>query len=234
MNRLFLGDARRVLRSLPDGCADCAVFDPPYDVISGGNQARPDQPAGILKADQGESFTGSGLNGGKPLQPREYLHDLYRVMRDPSHIYMMTNFHSLEESLRQLRLAGFEIHNLLVAHKQNTVPNRWYMKNCEYTILARKGKAFPINDCGSKTVHDFGIMQRGEKLHDAQKPVALMEFYIRNSSVIGDTVIDPFCGSGSTLVAANRAGRRFIGIDNDPEHIKTSVKRTGAIPGIVT
>lgn len=61
-----------------------------------------------------------------------------------------------------------------------------------------------------------------------QKPEALLERVIRASSQPGDLVLDPFCGSGTTLVVAQRLGRRFIGIDAAPLAIDTARRRLAA------
>ena len=61
--------------------------------------------------------------------------------------------------------------------------------------------------------------------HPTQKPEYLMENIVVSSTKRGDLVLDPFCGSGTTGVAAVRFGRRFIGIDNEKEYIETAFKR---------
>lgn len=67
--------------------------------------------------------------------------------------------------------------------------------------------------------------------HVAQKPVRLLEALIVLTTRKGHLVLDPFCGSGSTLVAAKRTGRRYIGFDNDPECIEAAERRLGHIEG---
>jgi len=108
---------------------------------------------------------------------------------------------------------GFDLHNLLVWKKNTTNPNRWYMKNVEYTIFGRKGKAFSINMPGSQTCSDFDNPR--DRIHPTQKPVDMMEQYILNSTKPGDTVLDPFMGSGSVGIACLNTDRNFIGIEKD-------------------
>jgi site-specific DNA-methyltransferase (adenine-specific) len=118
---------------------------------------------------------------------------------------------------------GFKLHNILVWEKNNVTPNRWYMKNCEYTLYLYKGKATSINNKGSKTVHKFALC--GDKIHPTEKPVELMQFYIENSSKQNDIVLDCFSGSGTTAVACHNLKRRFICIEKDPDYYKASVER---------
>jgi site-specific DNA-methyltransferase (adenine-specific) len=76
-----------------------------------------------------------------------------------------------------------------------------------------------------------GLCMRGEenatqRLHPAQKPVALMAWCMEQAKVpVGATVIDPYMGSGTTGIACLRTGRKFIGIEKDPEHFATAVER---------
>jgi len=135
----------------------------------------------------------------------------------------MTNLLNLEEYMLEIRKAGFEIHNLLIWEKNNATPNRWYMKNCEYIIFARKGAAKPINDCGTKTV--LQVKNVKDRLHPTEKPLELLEIFIKNSSNPGDTILDPFGGSMSTALAAIKTGRKAISFEIDEEYYNLGKER---------
>ena len=98
------------------------------------------------------------------------------------------------------------------------------MKNAEYILFLRKGKAKTINNVGSKTVHEFDNII-GNKLHPTEKPIELMELYITNSSNTGDVVLDPFMGVGSTGLAALKNDRKFIGFEIDKKYYDIAEKR---------
>ena len=99
------------------------------------------------------------------------------------------------------------------------------MKNCEYILFLRKGKAKWINNIGdSKTIHQFDNII-GSKTHPCEKPVDLLKFYISNSSNECDIVFDPFCGTGSTLVAAKELNRQYLGYEIDEKYYDISVDR---------
>jgi DNA modification methylase len=68
-------------------------------------------------------------------------------------------------------------------------------------------------------------------LHPTPKPVAMIEDSILDCTARGDVVLDPFFGSGSTLIAAERAGRRCFGIELDPLYVDTAVRRWQARTG---
>ena len=148
---------------------------------------------------------------------------LYKVLKNDSHAYVMSNFLNLEEMFAEARNAGFRIHNLLVWEKNNVTPSRWYMKNAEFTLFLYKGRAKKINDVGSKMVHKFNNIRN--KLHPTEKPVELMELYVKNSSKIGDFVLDPFMGSGSTGIACKNLNRNFIGIEKDEYYFNVAKRR---------
>lgn len=204
---LMQGDCLERMKEIPDGSVDLILTDVPYKVITGGRKdgAKSKRPAGIL-TDNTELMKNI---------PKfdDWLPECYRVLKDGTHAYFMVNYNNLVELHQSVEKCGFKVHNLLVWQKNNNTPSQYYMKNCEYIIFARKGKAKWINDIGgSKTVHTFKNII-GNKNHPTEKPVELMEFYILNSTDENDTVLDPFMGSGATGVASLNANRKFIGIE---------------------
>lgn len=84
-----------------------------------------------------------------------------------------------------------------------------------------------------RSVQVFPSRTDGDALHPTQKPVALMEYLIRTYTNPGDTVLDNCMGSGTTGVAAIQSGRRFIGIERDPDYFAIASKRIGEARGPV-
>lgn len=198
-----------LFQTIPDNSIDCIITDPPYEVISGGAQENEyvSRPTGILAKNDGKIFSFNNIDIST------WIPECYRVLKESTHIYIMTNFMNLEHYLCEIRKVGFEIHNLLIWEKNNATPNRWYMKNCEYIIFARKGAAKPINNCGSKTILQFKNVK--DRIHPTEKPLDLLELLITNSTLPGDTVLDPFGGSFSTTLAAIKSGRKAISFEID-------------------
>lgn len=212
-------DAVKLLSSIPDNSIDLIVTDPPYPVIGGGSNVNNEKgrPCGILKKNDGKIFEHNDIHIS------QWIKDFYRVLKENTHLYIMINFLNLEEYMKEIRNAGFDIHSLLMWQKNNVTPSRWYMKNGEYVIFARKGKAKAINNNGSKMIHQFDNPRN--KIHETEKPVDLIQMYIENSSNIGDVVLDPFVGGGSCPVACVRSNRHFIGSEIDGKHYKTIKNR---------
>jgi len=196
---------------------DCIITDPPYKVISGGKPTKKGQPSGLLSKNDGKIFKYNDLD------ETLWFPKIYKILKDNSHCYIMTNTLNLEKYLRLSRESGFKLHNLLVWEKNNCTPNRWYMKNCEYILFLRKGKAKSINNKGSKTVHKFN--NTINKLHPSEKPIDLMKYYILNSTNENETVLDFTMGSGTTGVACKHLNRNFIGIELDEYYFNIAKKR---------
>ena len=215
---LMKGDCLEMMKSIPDNSIDLCVSDIPYKLTGGGkgDGANSKRPKGILE-------NNSQLM--KIPKFEDWLPELYRVMKNGTHIYLMCNFKNLNDLMNKSLAVGFKHINLLVWEKNNCTPSQFYMKNCEYTLLLRKGSSKYINDIGgSKTVHKFNNII-GNKVHPTEKPVDLMEFYVENSSNIGDTVLDMFMGSGTTGVACVNTNRDFTGIELDDNYFNIAEKR---------
>ena len=215
---LMKGDCLELMKSIPDESVDLCVSDIPYKLTGGGkgDGINSKRPKGIL------------VNNSQLMSVpkfKDWLPELYRVMKLGSHIYLMCNFKNLMDLMNQTDEVGFKHINLLVWEKNNCTPSQFYMKNCEYVLFLRKGSSKYINNIGeSKTVHKFNNII-GNKVHPTEKPVDLMTFYVENSSNIGDTVLDMFMGSGSTGVACVNTNRNFIGIELDDNYFDIAEKR---------
>lgn len=221
MINLMYGDCLELMKSIPDSSVDCCVSDIPYKLTGGGkgDGVNSKRPKGIL-SDNNQLMHVPEF--------KDWLPELYRVMKDGSHTYLMCNFKNLSKLMNETLVAGFKHVNLLVWEKNNCTPSQFYMKNCEYTLLLRKGKSKYINNIGgSKTVHKFDNII-GNKVHPTEKPISLMSFYVENSSSENDTILDMFMGSGSTGVACVNTNRSFIGIEMNDKYFEIAKQRIGA------
>jgi DNA modification methylase len=88
--------------------------------------------------------------------------------------------------------------------------------------------------CGARDQGDVWFVNKpvSNELHPTQKPIELMERAIRNSSQVGNTVLDPFAGSGSTLIACEKTGRHGRMIELDPRYVDTAVVRWQEFVGL--
>lgn len=218
---LKCGNSIELLKTIPTESIDLVVTDPPYKVISGGNKN--------LKWQSGYSNSVLYKNDGKifdhnDIEFMDWLPEVYRVLKQNTHFYCMTNVLNMSELLLACEKVGFKLHNILVWEKNTANANRWYMKNCEFTLFCYKGEAKTINNPSSKMVHQFDNIV-GNKTHPTEKPLRLLQFYIENSSNENEIVLDPFMGTGSCGVACKKLNRNFIGYEIDEKYFSIAQDR---------
>lgn len=158
----------------------------------------------------------------------EYLKEFFRLLKEGSHCYVMTNHVNLQEMLNAFTDAGFHFIKSLIWDKGNKIMGQYYMSCFEYILFFRKGKGIKINNCGTPDILSIPNKKTkigGKNIHDTEKPVELMKILIENSSKEGDTVLDPFMGSGSTGIACKQTNRKFIGIEIDEQYFKIAEER---------
>lgn len=227
---MILGDMRDVLPSL-DARAKMCLSDPPYRITSGGSAT----------GEMGGCFAKGAYNNSGELFDMVEWADMapmiYSALTDDTDAIIMVSDREESSARVAFDMAGFGFHRLLVWDKVTATPNRWYMPNCEFSLYLYKGRARRINDCSSKTLircpqrdvsHLYlntDVPGEQRRPHATEKPIALMAHWMGNSTDPGDLVIDPFMGSGSTIVAAVRTGRAAIGIEKDPRWFDVACAR---------
>ena len=221
--QIFCGDCLEIMKDIPDGSINLIVTDPPYPVTSRGSAGN---SGGMLQKDinkKGKVFAHNSIDCS------EYAPEFYRLLKDGSHCYVMTNHVNLINMLNTFTANGFHFIKSLIWDKGNKIMGQYYMSQFEYILFFRKGKGVKINNCGTSDIISIPNKKQkdedGKNLHDTEKPVGLMDVLIRNSSNEGDLVLDPFMGIGSTGIACINASRKFIGIELDPTYFETAKKR---------
>ncbi len=233
MISLIHGDCLEEMKKVHDGSIDLVLTDCPYKIVSGGCTKVPfkGETSGILTHRQTEKRTDwvDDVRSGKmfkhnDLDFSDWLPELFRVCKEKSHTYIMINSRNLSELQTKAKAVGFAFQNLLIWDKGNVTPNRWYMQGFECILMLRKGGAKNINNLGSSNILRVPNII-GKKLHPTEKPPALLEILIANSSLECETILDPFMGSGTTGVACKNLNRNFIGIELDKEYFNIAQKR---------
>lgn len=216
---LYLGDCLEVMPTLEP--VEAIVCDPPYLVSKGGFASNNQLGGGF-----GGWMRDYG-NGGDivpcDLSFRDWAPAVYAVLSEQAQAYFMINGRNLAALQVELEAAGFRLHTVLVWDKRAALPNKYYQNVTEFCLFVFKGKARTINDPSSKNL--VSVFERGGSGHPTEKPVALMELWIANSTSCGQTVLDPFMGSGTTGVACANLGRKFIGIELDERYFDIACER---------
>ena len=221
--KLYNGDCLELMKLIPDKSIDLILTDPPYKITARGNGGN-----------SGGMFQKKEVNNGKvfkvnDLEIEDWLPEFYRVLKDGTHCYIMTNNKNITHYLSVIDSSLFHFIKNLIWVKDNKIMGQTYMSQFEYVIMLRKGKHKRINDCGQGDVLQIPNKKmknlEGKTIHDTEKPVKLNEILIANSSNEGETVLDPFMGVGSCGVACVNTNRNFIGIELDEGYYNIAKER---------
>ena len=223
MAKLINDDAIDFMKTLEDESVDLIVTDPPYKVTARGNAGN---SGGMMRSKlsmQGKIFKHNNI------KPIEYLPEFYRLLKDGSHCYIMTNHINLQEMLNTATECGFHFIKSLIWNKGNKIMGQFYMSQFEYILFFRKGKGKKINKCGTADILNIPNKktkdENGKNIHDTEKPVELMKILIENSSQEGELVLDPFLGVRATAMACKELNRDYIGVELDEKYYNIACKR---------
>lgn len=223
MNKLYNDNCIEIFKEISDKSIDLIVTDPPYKLTTRGSSGTMGGYWKGIKAKKGIVFKYNNI------EFKNYLPELYRILKDDAILYIMCNNKNLKELLISGEEAGFKFIKNIIWEKGNKICGKYYMGCYEYIVLFRKGKDKPINNNGTPDILKIPIKKlkdiNGNNLHDTEKPVELMKILIENSSDINDIVLDPFMGIGSTGVACKQLDREFIGIEIDKKYYDIAKER---------
>ena len=209
-------DAVAWLRSLPAESIDLLITDPAYESLEKHRAVGTTTRLKHSKASSNDWFT---------IFPNarfgELFEAVYRVLRPDTHFYLFCDAETMFIAKPQAEQAGFRFWKPLVWDKCTIGMGYHYRARYELILFFEKGKR-RLNDLG---VADIISMPRIRGGYPAEKPAEVAEVLIRQSSVDGNVVADPFMGSGSVGVAAARLARRFLGNDLNPEAVQIAVQR---------
>ncbi len=205
LNKIYCGDCLDLMKEIPDKSIDLVLTDPPYGV----------------KRDKGfEGFEGFG-GFGAPIARRRYEGDTWDQKRPDKEVFDLI----LDKSHSVIIFGGNYFADLLpvgnhwiVWDKMNTMPT---FGDCElaWTNIKR-------NSVKKIKIQYNGLLgKENERLHPTQKSLKMIEWIVIKYSDPGDTILDPFLGSGTTAVACKRTGRNFIGIEKEPKYVEIALKR---------
>jgi site-specific DNA-methyltransferase (adenine-specific) len=153
--------------------------------------------------------------------------EMYRVLAPQAFCVSFYGWHKIDLFMNAWRAAGFRPVGHIVFRKRYASSARFLRYQHEMAYLLAKGDVVlpttPIPD-----VLDFPYS--GNKLHPTQKPVLPLKQLIETFCPPDGLVLDPFCGSGSTLIAAKQLNRRYLGIEIDESHVTTAMRRLDIEP----
>jgi modification methylase len=248
-DQVIEGDCIENMRRLPAGSVDLVFADPPYNLQLEGELRRPDNSKVDACDDEWDQFSSFA---DYDRFTRDWLSAARHVLKDNGGLWVIGSYHNIFRVGAILQDLGFWILNDVIWRKTNPMPNfrgKRFTNAHETMIWAAKSrdqKSYTFNYEAMKSLNDELQMrsdwtmpicsgherlkdEAGEKAHTTQKPEALLHRVIVASTKPGDTVLDPFFGSGTTGAVAKRLGRHFIGLEREPKYARLARKRIAAI-----
>ena len=246
VNSIIQGDSIETLKQLPSASVDLIFADPPYFMQSTEKALfRPDG-SGEYKGCDDEWDKYADYNAYDNFS-MSWLLECKRILKRSGALWVIGSFQNIYRLGYILQNLGFWILNDIVWNKTNPTPNMSGTRFCnahETLIWCSKEKNSPytfnyktmkhINGGKQdKSIWTLGICQgterlkdeNGNKLHNTQKPTALLDKIILASSKPNDIILDPFFGTGTTGAVAKKFGRNFIGIERESSYIKGAEER---------
>lgn len=226
---IIQGDCLEKLKELPSESVDCVVTSPPYNKGWYGKHTPSVHDVWKQRNIEYGDFKDN-------LEPSEYvkqqtklLEELVRIIKPAGSI-----FYNTKPVIANHRLVyptfvfDFNVRQQIVWDRGSTpqlAPIRWY-PTTEYIFWITKGRVQPkFYRTGKHRGEVWRINPKPMKEHPAPFPSELVEQCLISTTDGGDTVLDPFMGSGTTGVVAEQLGRKFIGIELNPEYIDVAEKR---------
>lgn len=223
--QLYNGDCLEILKQISDKSIDLIVTDPPYDVDTSGGGGTINT---IKKLDKSlKDLDDANISNGYDIEL--YNTEFVRVMKNIN-IYIWCNKVQIPDYfnfyVNKLK-CKFDI---LCWHKGNALPtySNKYLSDTEYCLYFRNsGRCYPANYEDAKTFYFAPINHKDKKIygHPTIKPLDFTRKLIRNSSIEGQVVLDPFMGSGTTGHACQEEKRDFIGIEINKEYFAIAKNR---------
>jgi site-specific DNA-methyltransferase (adenine-specific) len=238
---IIQGDCLSVMRDMADDTFDAVITDPPY--CSGGESQR-----GQSKPTS-EKYTMAKALSKMPdffdaLTPsawrrftREWLTESRRISKNGAPLLIFCDWRQIGELQDIVTMSGWWIRGLLVWDKKisrNQLGR--FRQDAEFIIFASKGRLPTDRACGfptriSKGVFSIAQCQAANRNHQTEKPVALMRELVKITTPNGH-ILDPFCGSGSTNVAAIMEGYQCTGIEITDAYAEVAKRREAEVTSV--
>lgn len=208
---LYLGDCLDVIPAV-DRC-DAIITDPPYS--SGGFNEAGKSGGSIGTTGERKPIQGDTMSTGG------YFALMRRVLREANAdaSYLFTDWRMWPYTTEATELSGYRLRGMIVWDKgHGGMGARW---KAQHELICWGTKL--VSKMGPGLGNVLSYKRSGNANHPTEKPLGLMEALVKNAE--GNSVLDPFMGSGTTGVAAVLQGKRFIGVELDPKHFETACRR---------
>lgn len=237
--QLINGDSFKILKKIESKSIDMIFADPPYFLSGDGITCSSGKMVSVNKGSWDEKISIKE----KHKFNKKWIKLCYELLKDDGTIWISGTMHNIYSIGMALEEEGFKIINNITWKKLNPPPNiscRTFVHSTETIIWAKKDLKKSkhkfnysimreLNDGKQmKDVWESSLTKPSEKKcgkHPTQKPISLLEKIIIASTDEKDLILDPFNGSGTTGVVANKLKRKYIGIEKEKEYLDLTVRR---------
>lgn len=218
-------DAVEYLESILDCTIDCVITDPPYESLE---KHRKIGTTTRLKQSKGSSNKWFDIFPNSRFE--ELLIQLFRVLKKNSHFYLFCDQTTMFAIVPIAESVGFRFWKPIVWDKKHIGMGYHYRSRYEFILFFEKGKR-KLNDLGIPDIIECPRIHRG---YPTEKPAAVSEVLVKQSTQSGEIILDPFMGAGSSGVASIKLGRHFLGCDSNVEAYELSNERISSVGGILS
>ncbi len=233
LNKIYCGDCLDLMKEIPDKSIDLVLTDPPYNTMV--NEDILQNGKTIVR--RYVPFDAINLN------IEGLIKNISRVLSDGGNLIIFCSDRQIGDYIRAFESQGLKYRNTLVWSKGSAMPKirkNSFINQSEYICYGHKEGKHTFNFKKQSEMSNvlsyepsvsfsYGPAQNGgvgeATGHPTQKPSLLIQHLTEVCSNEGDTVLDPFLGSGTTAVACKRTGRNFIGIEKEPKYVDIALKR---------
>lgn len=211
IDKIYNEDCLDGMKRIPDQFIDLVVTDPPYCIGTTSNGKK------------------GSWNDNNLIRPffDSYFKELKRICKPSAQIYINTEWRTYP-FLYPIMLKYFDIKNLIVWDYEWIKAGNYYRFSHEFIIYAisepSTKRSFNAGERDVWRIKPINFTSKN-KLHNAQKPIELIQKMVNNSSKEGDIVLDTFSGSGTTAIVCKASNRHFIGFELDEKYYSLSLDR---------
>jgi len=245
--QFWLGDCLELMKDIPDGSVDMVMTDPPYRTTAckwdsvipfepmWAQLKRITKPNGAIVLMASQPFTSALVMSNVKMfkycwvweksRPTGHVHSKNKPMKKHEDIAVFstgTTAHAAQSKTRMRYNPQDLINHVVPILRKNYTESHSVM-------LARPSHRDTFQEFGNYPTSVLKIASEGKTVHPTQKPVELFEYLIKTYTNAGETVLDFTCGSGTTAVAAEQTGRKWICIEQLPEYYYPAIIRVAGI-----
>lgn len=238
-NMIYNDDCINIMKEIKSGIIDLIVADPPYFLSNGGKSISSGKIVCVNKGNWDKKESKEEII----IFTKKWINECTRVLKPAGSLFITGTHHNIFDVYNMCNSCGLKIINFITWCKTDPPPLIYKNKfrfGSEHILWLRKSQKHKFNYENIYKINNFEMtdvwnissvtsMEKTFGKHPTQKPIELIKRMIIACTDENDIVLDPFMGSGTTIVAAKILGRRYIGIEKEQEYFNIAKKRINAI-----